>query len=100
MMVKRGDIWLADLDPTRGSEQAGMRPVLIFQNDIINAYTTTALVIPLTTNLRRAELPSCVRITKGISHERRPFTSGCIKISPPSRQARQVFLLFADLQIC
>ena len=65
MIVKRGEIWVADLNPTRGSEQAGSRPVLIFQNNLINKYTTTILAIPLTTNLRRASLPSCVRISKG-----------------------------------
>jgi mRNA interferase MazF len=65
MIVKRGEIWLADLNPTRGSEQAGTRPVLIFQNNLINKYTTTILAIPLTTNLRRASLPSCVQISKG-----------------------------------
>jgi mRNA interferase MazF len=65
MMVKRGEIWLADLNPTRGSEQAGTRPVLIFQNNAISRYTTTILAIPLTTNLRRASLPSCVQISKG-----------------------------------
>lgn len=65
MTVKRGEIWLADLNPTRGSEQAGTRPVLIFQNNIISKYTTTILAIPLTTNLRRASLPSCVQISKG-----------------------------------
>ena len=50
---------------TQGSEQAGVRPVLIFQNNTINRVTTTTLVIPLTTNLRRAALPSCVQIAKG-----------------------------------
>src|SRR5215213_9827471 len=65
MTANRGEIWLADLNPTRGSEQAGTRPVLIFQNDVINKYTTTILAIPLTTNLRRAALPSCVQISKG-----------------------------------
>ena len=65
MKVTRGEIWLADLNPTRGSEQAGTRPVLIFQNNIISKYTTTILAIPLTTNLRRASLPSCVQIPKG-----------------------------------
>lgn len=65
MIVKRGETWLADLNPTRGSEQAGTRPVLIFQNNLINKYTTTILTIPLTTNLRRASLPSCVQISKG-----------------------------------
>lgn len=65
MIVKRGEIWLADLNPTRGSEQAGTRPVLIFQNNLINKFTTTVLTIPLTTNLRRAALPSCIQIGKG-----------------------------------
>jgi mRNA interferase MazF len=64
-MIKRGEIWLADLNPTRGSEQAGTRPVLIFQNDLISKYTTTILAVPLTTNLRRASLPSCVQVSKG-----------------------------------
>ncbi len=65
MTVKRGEIWVAELSPTRGSEQAGTRPILIFQNDAINKYTTTVLAVPLTTNLRRASLPSCVQISKG-----------------------------------
>jgi len=65
MTVRRGEIWLADLNPIRGSEQAGTRPVLIFQNNAISRFTTTVLAIPLTTNLRRAALPSCVLIEKG-----------------------------------
>lgn len=64
-MVRRGEIWLANLNPIRGSEQAGTRPVLIFQNDTINRFTTTFLSIPLTTNLRRASLPSCLAIPQG-----------------------------------
>jgi mRNA interferase MazF len=65
MIVKRGEIWLANLNPTRGSEQAGIRPVIIFQHDVVSQWTTTVLTIPLTTNLRRAALPSCVRIAQG-----------------------------------
>ena len=65
MTVKRGEIWLADLNPTRGSEQAGTRPVLILQNNSINRFTTTVLTIPLTTNVQRAALPSCVLLPKG-----------------------------------
>lgn len=65
MTPKRGDIWLADLNPVRGSEQAGIRPVLIFQNDLVNKFTTTVLAVPLTTNLRRAALPSSVQVSKG-----------------------------------
>ncbi len=65
MNVTRGEIWLATLDPVRGSEQAGTRPVLVFQNNTLAKHTTTVLTIPLTTNLRRAALPSCIRISKG-----------------------------------
>jgi mRNA interferase MazF len=65
MTVKRGEVWFADLNPIRGSEQAGIRPVLIIQNDTINPFTTTVVTIPFTTNLRRAALPSCVRVAVG-----------------------------------
>ncbi len=65
MTVNRGEVWLANLNPTRGSEQAGIRPVILFQNDVVSRFTTTVLAIPLTTNLRRAALPSCVQIAQG-----------------------------------
>ena len=65
MTIKRGEVWLADLNPIRGSEQAGIQPVLIFQNDTINTFTTTVVTIPFTTNLCRAALPSCVRVAAG-----------------------------------
>ncbi|MDX6556989.1 MAG: mRNA interferase MazF [Blastocatellia bacterium] len=65
MTVSRGEIWLADLNPTQGSEQSGTRPVLIFQNDSINRFTSTFLTIPLTANLRRALLPTCVLVRQG-----------------------------------
>ena len=65
MTINRGEIWLADLNPTRGSEQAGIRPVLVFQNNMLSRFTSTVLAIPFTTNLRRASLPSCVQISKG-----------------------------------
>lgn len=62
---KRGEVWLVNLNPTQGSEQAGVRPVIIFQNDIVSQFSTTAIAIPLTTNLRRASLPICVVIKQG-----------------------------------
>jgi len=65
MTVHRGETWRAELDAIRGSEQAGVRPILILQNDLISQYTTTTLAIPLTTALRRALLPSCVLIPQG-----------------------------------
>jgi mRNA interferase MazF len=65
MIVHRGEVWLADLNPVRGSEQSGVRPVLILQNDVVGKFTTTVLALPLTTNLRRATLPSSVTVNKG-----------------------------------
>jgi mRNA interferase MazF len=65
MTVSRGEIWLADLNPIQGSEQSGTRPVLIFQNNSINRFTSTFLTIPITTNLRRASLPTCVLVRQG-----------------------------------
>lgn len=65
MQVERGEIWLANLDPTKGSEQAGTRPIIIFQENTISKFTSTIITIPLTTNLRRAALPSCLLISNG-----------------------------------
>ncbi len=65
MTMQRGEIWLAELNPTRGSEQAGTRPVLIFQNNSIGRFTNTFLAIPFTSNLRRGSLPTCVLLHKG-----------------------------------
>jgi mRNA interferase MazF len=62
--IKRGEIWLANLNPTKGSEQSGIRPVIIFQNNQINKFTTTIITIPLTTNMKRKLLPSSVFITQ------------------------------------
>ena len=58
--MRRGDVYLADLNPVKGSEQAGRRPVLIFQDDLLIAATLTVLVIPFTTNLAMRKLPTCV----------------------------------------
>ncbi len=65
MTVNRGEIWLAELNPVRGSEQTGTRPVLVMLTNAINRFTTTILAIPFTTNLRRASLPSCVQVAAG-----------------------------------
>ena len=65
MTVLRGEIWLAELNPIRGSEQAGTRPVLVLQTNAINRFTTTVLTVPFMTNLRRAALPSCVQVAAG-----------------------------------
>jgi mRNA interferase MazF len=62
---KTGDVFLADLDPTKGSEQQGKRPVVIFQNPDLNQYTRTFICIPLTTNLSRSAILGTCFIKKG-----------------------------------
>jgi mRNA interferase MazF len=76
MTARGGEIWL-DLNPIRGSEQAGTRPVLVFQNDSLNKFTATFLAIPLTTNLRRAKLPSCLPIPMGQGEVREHSVALC-----------------------
>ena len=51
MSIRRGEIYWADLDPIKGSEQAGRRPVVIIQNNISNEYARTTIVAPLTTKI-------------------------------------------------
>jgi len=63
--MKRGEVWLTALDPVRGSEQAGTRPVLVVQPDALNAFLRTIVVVPFTTNLRWGEFPFCVRVPAG-----------------------------------
>ena len=61
----RGEMWLAALDPVRGSEQAGTRPVLVLQPDARSAFLRTVVVVPFTTNLRWARFPFCVLVSAG-----------------------------------
>ena len=62
---KTGEIFLAKLDPIKGSEQGGERPVIIFQNSDLTIFTSTYLCIPLTTNLSLNGLTGTCRIKKG-----------------------------------
>lgn len=63
MNAKRGDIFYADLSPVVGSEQGGVRPVLIVQNDIGNRYSPTVIVAAITSQISKAKLPTHVEIT-------------------------------------
>ena len=63
--MTRGEVWLATLDPVRGSEQAGTRPVVVLQTDPLNEFLRTVVVLPFTTNLRWARFPFCVAVSAG-----------------------------------
>jgi mRNA interferase MazF len=78
--MKRGDVYLANLDPTKGSEQAGTRPVLVFQNNSLNKVGNTVVIIPFTTNLRRARLPSCILVPVGEGGLQRDSVALCHQI--------------------
>ena len=60
--IQRGDVYLADLSPVIGSEQGGVRPVLIIQNDVGNRYSPTTIVAAITAQLTKSTLPTHVKI--------------------------------------
>ena len=62
MNVKRGDIYYADLSPVVGSEQGGLRPVLIIQNDVGNKYSPTVIAAAITSRLSKTRLPNHIDI--------------------------------------
>ena len=62
MVVKRGDMFYADLSPVVGSEQGGIRPVLIIQNDVGNKYSPTVIAAAITSQTNKAKLPTHIEI--------------------------------------
>lgn len=62
MQIKRGDIFYADLSPVVGSEQGGVRPVIIIQNDVGNRHSPTVICAAITSKMNKAKLPTHVEI--------------------------------------
>ncbi|ALS75069.1 type II toxin-antitoxin system PemK/MazF family toxin [Planococcus sp. CP5-4] len=62
MIVKRGDVFFAELSPVVGSEQGGTRPVLVIQNDIGNRFSPTVIIAAITAQIQKAKLPTHVEI--------------------------------------
>ena len=65
MVIHRGDIYYADLSPVVGSEQGGVRPVLIIQNDIGNRHSPTVICAAITSKMNKAKLPTHVELEAG-----------------------------------
>ncbi len=63
--VKRGDIYYADLRPVVGSEQGGVRPVLIIQNDVGNRHSPTIICAAITSKMNKAKLPTHIELNAG-----------------------------------
>ncbi len=62
MTIKRGDMFYADLSPVVGSEQGGIRPVVIVQNDMGNKYSPTVITVAITSKLGKTQLPTHIEI--------------------------------------
>lgn len=65
--VLRGDVFYANLNPVIGSEQGGVRPVLILQNDVGNKYSPTTIVAAITSRIKKAKLPTHVELNNAQS---------------------------------
>ena len=74
MQIERGDIYYADLSPVVGSEQGGLRPVLIIQNDIGNKYSPTVIIAAITSQIQKAKLPTHIEL----SHSKYPLTKDSV----------------------
>jgi len=74
LQIERGDIYYADLSPVVGSEQGGLRPVLIIQNDIGNKYSPTVIIAAITSQIQKAKLPTHIEL----SHSKYPLTKDSV----------------------
>ena len=63
-MIRRGELYYADLNPVVGSEQGGVRPVLVLQNDVGNKYSPTIIAAATTSKLTKAKLPTHIELAK------------------------------------
>ncbi|MBP5308187.1 MAG: type II toxin-antitoxin system PemK/MazF family toxin [Clostridia bacterium] len=61
-MIKRGELYYADLSPVVGSEQGGIRPVLVVQNDVGNKYSPTVIAAAVTSRINKARLPTHIEL--------------------------------------
>lgn len=68
MIIRRGDIYYADLRPVVGSEQGGVRPVLIIQNDMGNKHSPTVICAAITSRMNKAKLPTHVELSASRCH--------------------------------
>ena len=62
-MIKRGELYYADLSPVIGSEQGGVRPVLVVQNDVGNKYSPTVIAAAITSQINKAKLPTHIELS-------------------------------------
>jgi len=88
MQVRRGDIVVVELDPTKGSEQRGTRPCLVVQNDVGNENAPTTIVVPFTTSFDDELYPFEVLVTAAESHLQEDSVALCSQIRTVSIDER------------
>ena len=66
MVIKRGEMYYADLSPVVGSEQGGVRPVLVVQNDVGNKYSPTIIAAAITSQINKAKLPTQIELNADV----------------------------------
>ena len=74
MQIERGELYYADLSPVVGSEQGGLRPVLIIQNDVGNKYSPTVIIAAITSQIQKAKLPTHIEL----SHTKYPLSKDSV----------------------
>ncbi|WP_338842082.1 type II toxin-antitoxin system PemK/MazF family toxin [Paenibacillus glucanolyticus] len=109
--MKRGQIWMADLGEGRGSEQNGLRPVVIIQNDVGNQFAPTTIIAPVTDQgkrympthqkIRSAEKPSVVLLEqiRTICKSRLEYPIGCLSMSEMEAVNRKILLSLGLVQV-
>ena len=99
MSIKRGDIFYVDLNPTKGSEQAGRRPVIVIQNNVGNEMSPTIIIAPLTTKKFSKEYPTNVHLKKGTANlkEDSVILLSQIRTIDKKRLERKIGSLFEEI---
>ena len=94
-MYKRGDVYMMDLNPYSGSEQGGIRPAIVVQNDDGNFYSNVLLVVPLTTQIKKRNMPTHFMLSAKIGR-RSPINrcqsirTGCCSSTPSPGISRAI----------
>ena len=97
MVIKRGDIFYADLRPVVGSEQGGIRPVLIIQNNVGNRHSPTVICAAITSKMNKAKLGlnpehNNTRVTWSACRDLKALRAQCHRVPPPFMQAASLLL--------
>jgi len=90
MNIKRGELLLVDFNPVKGSEQGKIRPAVVVQNDVGNKYSSTTIVVPITSKVREKHYPTDVFVTAKETGLQKDGTINCAQIATVSIEHRVI----------